>query len=323
MAHIADAVNALSSFLAHEQIDSVEGLNSFFQSLPRKHDAEVQGFQPTDAIVFCASSVLSLADRVFSALNKDNAGPSGQQLITEGRNTVVVLCGGIGHSTPFLYEAVAKHPHYKAVGDEIQGKPESRVLELIAQRWFGIQVSEAGSEEAVIRPGDKNRLLVVAEDRSTNCGANASESKRVLEACGVCSPRSIVVVQDPTMAKRTVATFEKTYAGTINGMPQIVSWPTFTPRVRARLPSENEADGDFLAQVGFVDGEARGGHVDGLWSMQRFVDLLMGEIPRLRDDANGYGPNGKGFLSHVDIPSTIEEAWKHIDSMLGSNGRAR
>ena len=30
---------------------------------------------------------------------------------------------------------------------------------------------------------------------------------------------------------------------------------------------------------------------DGMWDMERYVTLLMGEIPRLTDDKNGYGPN--------------------------------
>lgn len=31
----------------------------------------------------------------------------------------------------------------------------------------------------------------------------------------------------------------------------------------------------------------------GVWSVERYISLLLGEVPRLRDDANGYGPQGK------------------------------
>ncbi|MNI99050.1 hypothetical protein D3C73_1580300 [compost metagenome] len=48
----------------------------------------------------------------------------------------------------------------------------------------------------------------------------------------------------------------------------------------------------------------------GLWDMQRFISLIMGEIPRLKDDENGYGPNGKGFIGHVDIPKEVLEAYE-------------
>ena len=47
-----------------------------------------------------------------------------------------------------------------------------------------------------------------------------------------------------------------------------------------------------------------------LWSNSRFYSLLMGEIRRLRDDENGYGPKGTGFIPHVDIPPEVETADK-------------
>lgn len=46
----------------------------------------------------------------------------------------------------------------------------------------------------------------------------------------------------------------------------------------------------------------------GVWDVSRFISLLLGEIPRLRDDTMGYGPNGKGFIDHVDIPAEVEDA---------------
>jgi len=35
---------------------------------------------------------------------------------------------------------------------------------------------------------------------------------------------------------------------------------------------------------------------------RRCVTLLMGEVPRLTDNANGYGPAGRGYIAHVDVP---------------------
>ena len=49
-----------------------------------------------------------------------------------------------------------------------------------------------------------------------------------------------------------------------------------------------------------------------MWQPKRYIDLLMGEIPRLRDDADGYGPNGRGFIAHVDIPSEVEAAFAEL-----------
>ncbi len=37
-----------------------------------------------------------------------------------------------------------------------------------------------------------------------------------------------------------------------------------------------------------------------------------GELPRLRDDATGYGPCGRDFIAHVDIPQDVEQAWQQL-----------
>ena len=39
----------------------------------------------------------------------------------------------------------------------------------------------------------------------------------------------------------------------------------------------------------------------GMWDMGRYLELLMGEVPRLTDDEDGYGPRGAGFIAHVDV----------------------
>ena len=50
----------------------------------------------------------------------------------------------------------------------------------------------------------------------------------------------------------------------------------------------------------------------GMWEIDRYISLLMGEIPRLSDDENGYGPKGKGFIAHVDIPSEVRNAFDEL-----------
>jgi len=46
----------------------------------------------------------------------------------------------------------------------------------------------------------------------------------------------------------------------------------------------------------------------GVWDVDRYISLLLGEIPRLRDDEGGYGPAGKNFIDHIDVPAEVEEA---------------
>lgn len=55
-----------------------------------------------------------------------------------------------------------------------------------------------------------------------------------------------------------------------------------------------------------------GAPAQGLWSLERFIDLLMGEVKRLRDDEAGYGPRGKGYFAHVALPEAVEAAWQRL-----------
>ena len=58
-----------------------------------------------------------------------------------------------------------------------------------------------------------------------------------------------------------------------------------------------------------------------MWSMERYITLLMGEIPRLRDDANGYGPRGKNYLAHLDIPAAVNEAFAELQRIYADKIR--
>ncbi|KAH6695544.1 hypothetical protein F5X68DRAFT_127792 [Plectosphaerella plurivora] len=278
------AVNTLSLFVSHAQIESADGVAHFFDGLPAG--------QGPDVIVLCGSAILSLGDDVFSLISSP--------FFTKDRNIMLVICGGIGHSTSFMYDAVKRHHKYHVLADEIQGKPEARVFEMIARRWYCL------SSESQEHPS------LIIEDRSTNCGANAQETKKVLHGRGILSPRSIVVVQDPTMSRRTTASFEQAYAGN-EAKPNISAWPTFVPVVEARPPGPglDVADGLEFSSQG-----PTGKRDHGLWDIQRFLDLLIGEIPRMRDDERGYGPRGMGFIPHVDIPDDVEEAWAVLSSAL-------
>ncbi|KAL8663184.1 MAG: hypothetical protein Q9202_004116 [Teloschistes flavicans] len=246
-------LNLVSNFLAFQQYDSP---------------------QSVDCIVVCGSSILHCAETIFSALRS-----------TPGLAPTLVLCGGIGHSTPFLYAAVAKNPRYVHLRNAIEGLPEASVLEMIlAQDYDKAAIEKAGCR-------------IVVETNSTNCGANAIETRKILESLGIPMPRSMLVVQDPTMSLRTHASFQKTYSD-VPHPPQFMSFPTFVPKLRAN-------GGELVWHV-------LGVAPTGLWDIERFVDLVLGEIPRLRDDGEGYGPRGKGFIVHVDIPDEVEKAWVRL-----------
>ena len=52
--------------------------------------------------------------------------------------------------------------------------------------------------------------------------------------------------------------------------------------------------------------------LQGLWPVERYLSLLTGELPRLRDDSDGYGPRGRDFIVHVDFPAEVIHAWQTL-----------
>jgi len=151
---------------------------------------------------------------------------------------------------------------------------------------FGAVSVEGRAEADIFRDILVDRLrvdpaAVLVENVSTNCGSNAWESKRVIASLPK-APQTIILVQDPAMQRRTHASFERVYRG--EPKPTFVSFAPFVP------------GGDE--------------NLEGLWPVGRFEDLVLGEIPRLRDDADGYGPKGRDFIEHVEIPAEVLAAFE-------------
>ena len=240
-------------------------------------------------------SVLAAANRLggWLAQNDFSADPGHQdtQLIVMAGNAVIptidaacrlastsggllLISGGIGHSTNFLYQAVAQHSRYGVLS--VEGQPEAQLLAEIAHRFWHIP-----------------RERIVVEEQSTNCGENAWFTRRKLEEKGIYVQRA-TVVQDPTMQRRTMATFARVWQDVADA-PNWLSYPGYSPVL---VNSDNG--------IGWEH------PVEGLWPVERYLSLMMGELPRLRDDAQGYGPRGKDFIAHVDIPNEIEVAWQRL-----------
>ena len=139
--------------------------------------------------------------------------------------------------------------------------------------------------------------VVLMETRSRNCGENAEESRRTLDELG--GVNSLVIIQDPTMQRRTHATFERAWRNAPG--TRLISFAPFIPELGSALQWNVEAD--------------------PMWSLSRFISLVVGEIDRLRDDAEGYGPNGRDFIDHVDIPEDILIASQRIKGEFMEVGR--
>lgn len=137
------------------------------------------------------------------------------------------------------------------------------------------------------------------ETQSTNCGNNITYLLDLLKHYGIVF-RSIILCQDATMQRRMDAGLRKY-------IPDDVSIINFAA---------------YKAEVIVKNGQlAYFGNIHGMWDMNRYVNLLMGEIPRLTDDAEGYGPKGKDFIAHVDIPGEVRTAFEELREIYGGNIR--
>lgn len=202
------------------------------------------------------------------------------------REVPLLISGGVGHSTNYLYEAVRQDTRYRML--PVVGRPEAHVLADIAHDYWQIP---------------RSRLVV--EDQSTNCGENARFTRTTLENGGSSSSRDRH--SGPHHAAANHGHLRPRLAG-VTTPPQWLSFPGCSPVLE-------QTDG----QLGFAGGGA------GLWPVARYLALLLGELPRLQDTPEGYGPRGKDFISHVTFPPEIIDAWRQLreDAQLAGALQAR
>ena len=208
-----------------------------------------------------------------------------------------IVCGG-----DVLAEAINNGiaSKYVIVGNE--GHTTDYLRNEIKRRFPCITTS--GEPEAVVfdrylqeKYGLKADLL---ETRSTNCGNNITNLLALLKENGI-PCRRIILCQDASMQRRMDAGMRRHCSpGT-----RILNFAAYKAVVTA---NEN--------RLAFRD------EIPGMWSIEKYAELLMGEIPRLRDDINGYGPNGKGFIAHVDVPREAEAAYERLKAVFGDSIRA-
>ncbi|WP_328995500.1 YdcF family protein [Kribbella sp. NBC_01245] len=215
---------------------------------------------PVDVIVLMGSAVLESIAVTADAYHR-------------GITRHILVSGGIGHSTEHLYQAVRRsHPAIATTG-----RPEAHVIADILRNEYAVPAE-----------------ALAIEDRSTNCGENAAYS-RELTAQRDRVPGGLVetflLVQDPTMQRRTHACFDRAYAdrpGT-----RLLSYAPLIP---------------WLGPAGASAGPGQ----PVIWPAARFTSLLLGEIRRLHDTPTGYGPRGANHIDHIDIPTPVLTAYHHL-----------
>lgn len=138
------------------------------------------------------------------------------------------------------------------------------------------------------------------ETKSTNCGNNITCLLDLVEEKQL-PCRSVILCQDATMQRRMDAGFQKY----MSRETLVINYASYKATVIAA--------GDTLT-YSF--------RIHGMWEIERYVQLLMGEIPRLTDDADGYGPRGKNFIAHVDIPDEVKSAFEELKMVYGEQVRS-
>lgn len=137
------------------------------------------------------------------------------------------------------------------------------------------------------------------ECQSTNCGNNITNLLDLLHSHNI-PCRSILLCQDATMQRRMEAGLQKH----VDKDMKILNYAVYCAEV-----TEEKGAITYTAPIW------------GMWDMAHYIRLLMGEIPRLRDDTQGYGPQGKDFIAHVEIPESVQMAFTRLQQIFPDSVR--
>lgn len=180
--------------------------------------------------------------------------------------------------------------HYVIVGG--RGHTTASLEEKIEQLGFALPKQDLSEAElfAAYLQGKYGLSVDFLETESTNCGNNITNLLALLKRKKI-DFDSIILCQDATMQLRMDAVLRKFAPQNLT----IINYASYQAHVvdnKGELSYEQE--------------------IFGMWDVERYISLLMGEIPRLRDDEAGYGPRGKNYLAHVNIPPKVEQAFEDL-----------
>ncbi|MCI1856532.1 MAG: hypothetical protein LKI80_00070 [Sporolactobacillus sp.] len=136
------------------------------------------------------------------------------------------------------------------------------------------------------------------ECKSTNCGNNITYLLDLLKKQHI-DFHSIILCQDATMQLRMDAGLRK-YASDVT----VINYATYCTHVVVKNKKLMYAEAPL-----------------GMWDMKRYITLLMGEIVRLSDDTEGYGPRGKNYIARVDVPHGVRKAFDFLKRNYGDRIR--
>ncbi|MCB5950467.1 YdcF family protein [Enterococcus sp. BWT-B8] len=130
------------------------------------------------------------------------------------------------------------------------------------------------------------------ETKSTNCGNNVTYLLDLIHREQI-PAKSILIIQDAAMQLRMDLTLKKHVSKDVT----VINYPAYHAEIILRN-----------------NGLAYREDIKGMWEIKRYISLLLGEIPRIRDDEHGYGPKGRNFLTHIDIPVNVMHAFDEVST---------
>lgn len=249
-----------------------------------------------------ASAVNVLVDfcarRDVPALTRDGV----RAALGDHADVAILFGGSVPAGVDVLAEAIRGGVATRSLIVGGQGHTTGSVRSALRARMPWSPELDTASEAALYdrylweRHGLRADLL---EERSTNCGTNVTHALALLRDRGL-PHRRLVLIQDATMQQRMDAGFRR-HAEPATRLLNFASHRTTVTEAGGRLVYDDPPD--------------------GMWAVEHYVSLLLGEVPRLTDDAEGYGPAGRGYIAHVDVPARVRDAYRHLVLTGGFAGR--
>lgn len=198
-----------------------------------------------------------------------------------------ILCGGDVLAQAMQNKVARKYVIVGGEGHTTETMRQKMHKEFPSIETAGLPEAEVFSKYLKHRYGLEADFL---ECKSTNCGNNITYLLELLKENEI-SFGSMILSQDATMQHRMEATLRKYVESDI----RIINYATYS----AEVVAEND-------ELSYAE------KIWGMWDIERYISLLLGEIPRLTDDEEGYGPRGKDFIAHVDIPTEVRNAFEEL-----------
>lgn len=159
-------------------------------------------------------------------------------------------------------------------------------VHLLPAGQFDFNWSEAGLNGFVLTQQGCSQPLYY-ERLSQNTGENARFAWQVVQRYHLTAQR-VALIQDPFLQRRTRLTFGQNWPATTcfyTANPELPKFLSLKPQIKTQPATAAT-----------------------WWSQPYLLALAVGEIQRLQDTPQGYGPCGAGFIPHVTVPTEVLQA---------------